>query len=227
MRQRYKIKTFLYYLPDRDFILKIFPSVKICSYILLNILILINPYVFLNILSALLILLYLYLIGFVRYRESLFRILFISLLLFFSISYAFQLISVGVSNITWIDVEETFFFILPFFGKWLIINMSGLLLFVSLSQGELVEFLRKLRIDFRILVSVTIAFNMISRLLEAIDEMNMSLDSRGVRKSDLRSLFGRIQHIFVAMIIDSIEYISSLRATYAFDYDDIEKEYEK
>lgn len=227
MKKKYKVKTFLYYFSENNGFLKLPSFLKIAIYVLLNIFILFNPYYYLNIILSLFIFMFLCNIGFVAYRVSLFKVLCLSLFLFFVISFLLQWYSLDMSNLTLSKFQEILFFVSPFLSKWLIINLSGLLLFVLLSQSELIKLLTDLKINFKILISITIAFNMIGRLLEAIEDMNMSLNSRGIKRKGLVNLFKRIKCIFMAMVIDNIEYISLLRATYAFDFKEIKKEYEK
>jgi len=200
---------------------------KVLSYLLLNVFVLINTLYVLNIIISLCIFILLYAIGFVRYKKNLFKLLFISLSLFFLISLFLQLFQTKVDLTDFDKLIKAFLLIFGFFSKWLLINLSGLLLFTVLSQEEVISSFLKINLDFRIVISITIAFNLISRLIETLEEINISLKSRGVQGKNLFVLFKKVKYIFISMLLDNIEYISSLRATYAFDYIEIKEKYGK
>lgn len=225
--QEYKDKTFLYYFNSNSFVLKIPTILKLLIYLILNIFALFNEIYFLNILFALLLFFFLLLAGFVRYRIRLFKFLLLSLVLFFLLSFLLEALRSEVSLTDKNHLISTTIFIFEFFSKWLLINVSGLFVFTILSQEELISFLIKINLDFRIIISITIAFNLISRLLETVEEIDLSLKSRNLEGKNMKSIFNRLRYIFVSMLIDNIEYISSLRATYAFDYKEISENYEK
>lgn len=225
--RNYNIKTFLYYFSPNSLIVNIPGYIKILIYVFLNIFVLINNIYIINIFIAFFFFLFLLVIGFVKFRIHLFKLLTVSLLLFFFIASLLQGISLQPEYISQDLIFSIFSYVFPFFSKWLLINFSGLLLFVNLSQEELIQFLVNLRLNYRIVLPITIAFNMISRLLESIEDMNISLNSRNFSNIGVLNLLRRIKYIFISMLIDNIEYISSLRATYAFDIVDIRKTYEK
>jgi hypothetical protein len=176
---------------------------------------------------SLIIFLILILIGFVQYRKTLFKLLGVSLLLFFLISLFLELFRSGIVLNDFEMISKTIVFITEFLSKWLLINVSGLLMFATLSQEELIKFLLKIKLDFRIIVSITIAFNLIARLIGTLEEINISLKSRGIKGRNIGVLFNKVKYTFISMLLDNIEYISSLRATYAFDYLAIKKKYGK
>ena len=71
-----------------------------------------------------------------------------------------------------------------------------------------------------------VAFNMIGKLLESLDDINLALQSRGFKDKKIKNVFLKFRYIFSSMLIDNIEYISSLRATFMFNYEDIKEKYE-
>jgi len=224
---KYKDKTFLYYFAEDSIVWKVPVVVKILIYLVLNIFVLVNTFYILNILISLCIFIILFLIGFVKYKKNVFKLLGVSLFLFFFISLILQIIQ---SDIVLTNIEMIFLtiqYVLTFFSKWLLINLSGLLIFCILSQEELISFLLRIKLNFRIMISITIAFNLITRLIDTLEEINLSLNSRGIVGKGIQTVFEKIRYIFISMLIDNIEYISLLRATYAFDYMEIKKKYEK
>jgi hypothetical protein len=68
---------------------------------------------------------------------------------------------------------------------------------------------------------------LIARLIGTLEEINISLKSRGIKGRNIGVLFNKVKYTFISMLLDNIEYISSLRATYAFDYLAIKKKYGK
>lgn len=224
---KYKDKTFLYYFAKDSLIWKIPVGIKIIIYLLLNAFVLFNNFYILNLVLSSLIFIFLILIGFVKYRTNLFKILFISLFLFFVISFFLQTFQTEASLTNLSEVAAVSIYIFEFFSKWLLINLGGLLMFTILSQDELISFLIKIKLNFRLIISITIAFNLITRLLETLEEIDISLKSRNLKGKGIVVLFNRIKYIFISMLVDNIEYISSLRATYEFDYKNIKESYEK
>jgi hypothetical protein len=223
----YKEKSFLYYF-NKDSVVWRFPTIaKIIFYLSLNLFVLINKIYLINLVFSLIIFLILILIGFVQYRKTLFKLLGVSLLLFFLISLFLELFRSGIVLNDFEMISKTIVFITEFLSKWLLINVSGLLMFATLSQEELIKFLLKIKLDFRIIVSITIAFNLIARLIGTLEEINISLKSRGIKGRNIGVLFNKVKYTFISMLLDNIEYISSLRATYAFDYLAIKKKYGK
>ncbi|HHX99298.1 TPA: hypothetical protein GX533_01255 [Candidatus Dojkabacteria bacterium] len=67
---------------------------------------------------------------------------------------------------------------------------------------------------------------MIGKLLESLDDINLALQSRGFKDKKIKNVFLKFRYIFSSMLIDNIEYISSLRATFMFNYEDIKEKYE-
>lgn len=224
---KYKDKTFLYYFEKNSIVWKVPAVVKIVIYLILNIFVLVNTFYILNIIISLFIFIILFLIGFVKYKKNIFKLLGVSLFLFFFISLILQIIQSDIVLANIDIIFKTILYILTFFSKWLLINLSGLLMFCMLSQEELISFLLKIKFNFRIMISITIAFNLITRLIDTLEEINISLNSRGIVGKGIETLFNKIRYVFIAMLIDNIEYISLLRATYAFDYIEIKKKYEK
>lgn len=224
---KYKDKTFLYYFAVDSFIWKIPVVLKFSIYFILSIFVLINNLYLLNFILSLLIFIFLFSIGFVKYRINLFKLLAISLFLFFIISFSLQISREGASFADFNEVIKATIYIFEFFSKWLLINLGGLLIFTILSQDELISALIRINLDFRLVISITIAFNLITRLLETLEEIDISLKSRNLKGKGIVVLFNRIKHIFISMLLDNIEYISSLRATYEFDYSEIKENYEK
>lgn len=224
--QNTKIKTFLYYFDKNNLIFKIDPFLKISLYLLLNILVLINKNYILNIAFSLILIVILCLLGVFKYHKKFLPLLFLSLLFFSIISFIFQyevLSTTGGQNSQIFTILEQ---ILPFFSKWMFLNITGLFFFSILSQNELIQTLYRIKIPIRPLLSIMIAFNTINRILESIEQVNTALNSREITTENNFSI-KKFQYIFIVMILDNIEYISSLRATYNFDISEIEKKYGK
>jgi energy-coupling factor transporter transmembrane protein EcfT len=226
MQNLYKYKTFLYYFPADSFVWKINPLFKLFVYLFINIIVLISHFYLLNLFLSILILILLVLIGFFNYRKILFRTLTISLILFFLLSLFFQLLTYRNNGITTEELLTSIAFIFPFLSKWFLINMSGLFLLTTFSQRELICVLTKLKLNFKWLISIMVAFNMIGKLLESLDDINLALQSRGFKDKKIKNVFLKFRYIFSSMLIDNIEYISSLRATFMFNYEDIKEKYE-
>lgn len=224
---KYKKKTFLYYFNERNIVWKIPTEIKLLLYFLLNIFVLINTVYIINLAISIGFFLILLAIGFVKYRKNILKLLTVSLFLFFFISLTLQLFRSRTDLMDSNGIINEIVFIFEFFSKWLLINLSGLLIFTIISQEELISFLLRIKLDFKIIVSITIAFNLIARLIETLEDINISLKSRGIKGKRLGTLFLKIKYTFTSMLLDNIEYISSLRATYAYDYAEMKGKYGK
>jgi hypothetical protein len=224
MQSKKKYKTFLYYFNEGDIIASIDPLYKVIGYFSLVIIALVIDNNFLNILISIIIFLYLFFIGLFNYRRQLFKLLIVSLSLFFLFSLIFQLIENYDGTLSLQDVYQSTNYIFDYFSRWLIINSAGILIFTLLSQNELIDLLIRFNVKVQFLISVTIAFNTIGRLLSSLEEINIALASRGLPVG--KKVFTRMRYIFMVFILDNIEYISSLRATYAFDFEEIRNAYE-
>ena len=123
--------------------------------------------------------------------------------------------------------NNTFSYALLALSKWLLFLSSGMLLMATVSEIEVVNFLFKLQVKKKIIITITLAFNTVSSLIKDIPKTKLILECRGFRDD---SLFKKIKMLFfigVILSINSMKNIININQEYFFKINILKMDVEK
>ena len=112
-------------------------------------------------------------------------------------------------------------------SRWTLVVLSGILFVAITSESELINSLLSVRAPYKLIFTLTIAFNTIGFSLMDIQKSKRALESRGFMATGIKKKLQRILYIGIVILLSNFKKIETLSQSYMLREDDFKNRHKK